>query len=252
MRIDESAMKVLEQCRVDGNKLFLPPTQLDRKLYEKVNKALDAMGGKWNRSAKAHLFPENPSELIEQALETGEVVSVKQELQYFPTPNSVVDLMLKKLNSLGVEKGRVLEPSAGEGAIASRLKSSGFEVEVCEIYEPFRKKLALDGYKVLPEGDFLKVVVDKKYDAVVANPPFTRQQDIDHVSHMLSMVKSGGVVVSVMSAGVGFRSNKKTCDFKEGLDDKAEHWEITQLPENSFKVSGTSVNTVLLTAKMKG
>jgi hypothetical protein len=251
MKIDESTMLVLEQCRIDNNKLFLPPTQLDRKLYEKVNKALEAMGGKWNRSAKAHLFPNNPSDLIEQTLGTGDVVNLKQELQYFPTPIGVINLMLDKLRLAGVEKGTVLEPSAGEGAIASRLRDVGFNVDVCEIHEPFRKKLALDGFKVLPESDFLKMKRCGQYDAVVANPPFTKQQDVDHVIHMLGMVKKGGMVVSVMSSGVIFRSNKKTCNFKKELEDKCSMGaEIERLPEGSFKISGTFVNTVLLTARV--
>lgn len=247
MKIDEAAMKVLEQCRVEGNKLFIPPTQLDRKLYEKVNKALDAMGGKWNRPAKAHVFPEDPTDLLEQALETGEVTSVKQELQYFPTPEEVIDIMLQKLRQFPKVK-RVLEPSAGEGAIAKRLEAAGYKVEVCELHEPFRKKLVESGFKVLPETDFLQVKASAEYDAVVANPPFTGQADIDHVSHMLDMVKPGGVVISVMSSGMTFRENKKTQAFREKLDSMCNGYGAEPLPDGSFKSSGTAVNTVILMA----
>ena len=121
-------------------------------------------------------------------------------------------------------------------------------MEVCELYEPFRKKLSEDGFNVLKEGDFLKVVVEKRYNAVVANPPFSRQQDIDHVSKMLDVVKPGGVVVSVMSAGIEFRENKKTKEFKEKLDRECSKWSVEKLPENSFKESGTEVNSVIIVA----
>lgn len=248
MRVDGSAMAVLERCKVDGCKLFLPPEKLDRKLYESVNKVLDAMGGKWNRSAKAHVFAEDPSDLLEQVLDTGEITSLKKELQYFPTPDAVVGVMLARL---GWEKGeikRVLEPSAGEGAIAGRLKKAGMEVDVCELHEPFRKKLAEEGFKVLQEKDFLRLVVDKRYDAVVANPPFSKQQDVDHVSKMLDAVKPGGALVSVMSAGITFRQNAKTKALKEKLDEECLSWRIEELPEGSFKGSGTAVNAVILIA----
>ena len=249
MRIDKDAMVVLEECRVEGTSVFLP-ANLDRKLYEQVNKALMAMGGKWNRSVKAHVFGDDPSELMEQALETGEITDIKKEIQYFPTPETVVDVMLQELRKFADVK-RVLEPSAGEGAIATRLEGAGYKVEVCEMHMPFRAKLAASGFKVLPEIDFLAVKANGVYDAVVANPPFSKQQDVDHVSHMLDMVKPGGVVVAVMSAGVEFRDNKKTNMFREKLNSMCGSHEIVNLPDGAFKASGTMVSTVLLVAERK-
>lgn len=250
MRIDKDAMVVLQECRIDGAKVFLPAKQLDRKLYEQVNKALMAMGGKWNRSAKAHVFDSDPSELMEQALETGEVTSIKKELQYFQTPEEVVDVMLQKLMGFPSVK-RVLEPSAGEGAIATRLEGAGYKVDVCEKHEPFRAKLAAAGFKVLPETDFLAVEAKGEYDAVVANPPFTRQQDVEHVSHMLDMVRPGGVVVAVMSAGVTFRDTRKTREFLDKLNRMCGEHTVEALPDGAFKASGTMVSTVLLVAARK-
>ena len=249
MKIDEQAMIVLEQCRVDGNNLFLPPKQLDRKLYEQVNKALVAMGGKWNRTAKAHIFKNDPTDLLEQSIETGEVLDVIKELQYFPTPKPIVQLMIEKAN---LKRGmKVLEPSAGEGAIADELRVCGCVVTVCELHQPFREKLQAEGYKVLEEPDFLKVDSDPVFDAVIANPPFSRQQDISHCSHMLDMLKPNGILVSVMSAGVKFRDNRKTNEFRVKLENQCTSYEIESLPDNSFKESGTAVNTVLLVAKKK-
>ena len=249
VRIDLEAMKVLERCRVDGDKVFLPDERLDRKLYEQVNKALTAMGGKWNRGAKAHVFPDSPEDLMEQALETGEVLDVMKELQYFPTPPKVVELLLEKA---GLEKGaKVLEPSAGEGAIASALAKAGCEVACCELHEPFRAKLKAMGLALLAEKDFMDVEPVPAFDAVVANPPFTRQQDVSHVGRMLDVVRPGGVVVSVMSSGVTFRTNAKTEAFKARLEAECSSWELEDLPEGSFKGSGTAVNTVVLTARKK-
>jgi hypothetical protein len=52
-------------------------------------------------------------------------------------------------------------------------------------------------------------------------------------------------VLAIMSAGVEFRSDKKTKAFRALV---AEHLgDIERLPAGSFKSSGTDVNTVLVT-----
>ena len=50
---------VIDNADIEGNKLFLPD-QLDRKLYEKVNRALESAGGVWSKRDKAHLFAGDP------------------------------------------------------------------------------------------------------------------------------------------------------------------------------------------------
>jgi hypothetical protein len=48
--------------------------QLERKLYEAVNKGLDALGGKWNRGMGGHVFGTDPRPQVEALLGTGVVV----------------------------------------------------------------------------------------------------------------------------------------------------------------------------------
>ena len=76
------------------------------------------------------------------------------------------------------------------------------------------------------------------------NPPFADQADIDHVTHALSFLKPGGKLVAIMSAGVTFREDRKASDFRALI------WgmggTMNELPEDSFKQSGTNVRTVLV------
>ena len=44
MKIAQDIMDVLIHSKVEGNQLFLPPTQLERKLYVSVNKILEDLG----------------------------------------------------------------------------------------------------------------------------------------------------------------------------------------------------------------
>lgn len=75
MRIENDVLTVLARAQTDGNALRLVG-QLDRKLYERVNKVLEAAGGKWNRKAKAHLYEGGAAEAMEQIILTGEARAV--------------------------------------------------------------------------------------------------------------------------------------------------------------------------------
>jgi hypothetical protein len=119
MKVSDEVIDVLANSETAENKLFLPPTQLERKLYVAVNKALEALGGKWNRKEKSHVFDFEPDEAIEKLLQTGEYVCAKKEFQFFETPEW---LAKKMVDIADIQPGdRVLEPSAGRGAIARHL-----------------------------------------------------------------------------------------------------------------------------------
>ena len=75
------------------------------------------------------------------------------------------------------------------------------------------------------------------------NPSFSKQQDINHVENALQFLDSG-ILLSVMSPSIKFRSNKKTKQFID-LISKYDY-EIIDLPVGSFKESGTMVNTIIL------
>jgi type I restriction-modification system DNA methylase subunit len=75
----------------------------------------------------------------------------------------------------------------------------------------------------------------------------TRELDIDHVMHAFKFLKPGGKLVSVMSAGITFRQDRKAVAFREMLE--AHNGQIIPLPEGSFKESGTGVNAVIVTVE---
>ena len=105
------------------------------------------------------------------------------------------------------------------------------------------KYLAQKPYETRVGVDFLQYS-EEAWDRIVMNPPFTRQQDIDHVLKAYEVLAPGGVLVSVMSASPFFRSNKKSADFRAFLDDIGA--EVEELPEGAFKESGTMVKTCVV------
>jgi predicted RNA methylase len=241
MKVDREVMNVLSNARADGAALFLVG-QLDRKLYERTNKVLEAAGGKWNRSKKAHLFDSDASERIDQIILTGDIAIPKDEFNFFPSPPAVVSRLLELAD---IERGmRVLEPSAGKGAIAYPCAEAGAIVDCYELMEANFVALAGDArLGPVRHMDFLAQAAEPVYDRVVMNPPFLKQADIKHVLHALSFLRSGGLLVSVMAAGVLFRDNRLTADFRQLAEERGGHFE--ELPEASFKASGTMVGTVI-------
>ena len=135
---------------------------------------------------------------------------------------------------------KILEPSAGLGAIARYLPKEQSWLK--EIDTEKVKKLVEMGYNVVC-ADFL--LTDTRFDKIVMNPPFSlkgdRQADITHILHAWDLLLEGGILIAVVSIGAFFRSNKKAVDFRDWL--KANNAEIRDNPEDTFKASGTLVKT---------
>lgn len=243
-KIDDEILAILSNATVNGDNITLNCGQLDRNLYLEVNKVLEAMGGKWDRKIKGHLFPDSPNDKLEAILLTGEY-DKPADFGYFQTPLDLVGKMVTwaELTADMV----VLEPSAGRGAIAERVARivGHNNVHCFELLPDNCGALMTYGFLKTECCDFLSIEPKPLYDRVIMNPPFRRQQDLDHVIHALKCLKPNGKLVGIMSSGVTFRQNKKTIDF---LDLINGHSEIIPNPPESFKVSGTLINTVTIIA----
>ncbi len=239
MKIPQEVLNVISTGEVEGNLFKITGGQLDRKLYVAVNEVLANIGGKWNKKFKGHLFDEDPSDKIDQVLLTGESVNEKKLYQFYETPKELVQRMIEVAN---IEPHMaVLEPSAGHGVIADAIKETGASVRCCEL-DPKKVEVLLSKGHIVLAGDFLEQDL-QPFDRVVMNPPFTKQQDIDHVMKAFELLKPQGILVAIMSPGFTFRQNNKSIEFKK-LVEYCGYWE--ELPENTFKDSGTGVNTVLV------
>lgn len=240
MKVKENILDILGECVIQGNTVFLPQTQLDRKVYVEVNKCLESIGGKWNRKAKGHVFGDKPTDLLDNLILTGETTDLKKEYQYFPTPKAVVRMMVELAEIRPSDL--LLEPSAGQGAILDEFPTRNPYVAI-ELSPNNIKVLRDKGYSVA-QCDFLTHNPPDGYDKIIMNPPFSRQQDIDHILHAFDLIEDGGILVSVVSESPFFRSNKKSVEFREFLDKNDA--EVTTLPEGAFKDSGTMVRTRII------
>ena len=162
---------------------------------------------------------------------------------YFPTQPAVISLMLDwaKFEDRPM---LVCEPSAGNGNIADAIRNRypAAQIEVIELNYRLREILKLKGYTLMGE-DFTQVSCCELgfYDRIVMNPPFEKQQDIDHVRRAYSLLGPDGIMVSIMSPSFEFRTDRKSVEFRAWLESVGAEWE--SLPEGSFKASGTGVST---------
>lgn len=163
-----------------------------------------------------------------------ESTAVSKDLQYYPTPEKVVERLL---NDLHVKDMLVLEPSCGCGRIMDGLRKAGAKVFGIE-FDPSRAQEAkAKGHNVLT-ANFLEVVPVAKYDRVVMNPPFYGKHYAKHVQHALKFLKKDGVLTAILPA---------TARYDHGLLEGS--W--NDLPVGSFSESGTNVNTTILTIRVK-
>ena len=179
--------------------------------------------------------------------------SLAKNLGWFPTPPAVVRELMDSAGVNYVHRGdpplRILEPSAGEGAIALAIREemgAGTILQCIEIDAGRAATLDVLGFDVW-QDDFLalrNMGAGDKYDRIVMNPPFDAQRDIDHVAHAVRFLAPGGKISAIMSASVEFRDNAKGIAFR-ALIEKMKG-SIRDLPAGSFADSGTMVNTVLV------
>lgn len=235
--------EILHQCTVEGNIVKLPGIQLERKEYIEVKKHLELIGGKWKGGkVQGFVFETNPSDLLAQ-ISNGEKRNLKKEFQFFETPDFLADRLVELAEIK--DKDVVLEPSAGRGAIVRAIHRKFpamdvFGYELMDINQTFLAKL--NHFKLLG-SDFLKEC-NTDFDIIIANPPFSKNQDIVHVMKMFSHLKPGGRLVSIISPHYEFASGKKEATFRKWLEEVEA--DIHPVDTGTFKDSGTMIESRII------
>lgn len=242
LKIANEILDILAECRIEDNIIYLPE-QLERKTYEAVNTCLTNIGGKWNRKSKGHVFDYDPTDPLENLILTGETEDMKKAFQFFPTPRPVSNILCD-LAELDAESD-VLEPSIGRGDLADVILERGpKQLYGVELNPDNSRYLTQKPYDSLIGVDFLTFAQNmmktkRTWNRVIMNPPFSRQQDIEHIYKAFDILSDGGILVAVVSLSPFFRTNRKSVDFRDWLD--AHNAEILELDEGMFKESGTSI-----------
>lgn len=240
----KSVQQILQECTVEGTVIKLPPGQLERKLYMDVAKSLELIGGKWKGGkVMGFQFQTDPTSLLKQ-IANGEKRNLKKEFQFFETPASLADEMVTYADIR--PEDWVLEPSAGQGAIIKAIhrKHPGKMVNYFELMDVNRHILS-----TIPNsnfcGDDFMMPANKTWDKIIANPPFSKNQDIDHIRRMYYVLKPKGRIVTIASTHWMYSNNKKEKLFKDWLYNEVSA-DVNTIDAGAFEESGTKVASTLI------
>lgn len=163
---------------------------------------------------------------------------VAKDLQFYPTPQKVIDIMLSDLRLSGKH---VLEPSCGDGRLMVAIKRAGAaSVTGIEFDRDRADKARMWGMPV-QWANFLVTIPNPVFDLVIMNPPFYGRHYAKHVRHALRFLKPGGTLIAILPA---------TARYDHGLlDDLGPNWR--DLPVGAFAESGTNICTTIATIKQE-
>lgn len=234
--------KILQNCQWDGQLLTLPHVQFKQKAYLEAKKWIEETGGSWNTSKQGFTWEFDANRVV-QILLQGRRYNLQKEFQFFATPAKIADLAVSKFTSIEPDM-TILEPSAGRGALVEAVHRR-CPSAVVDCYElmpenvPYLEKV--EGAHIVGT-DFTKA--EGKWQRIIANPPFSGNQDIEHVYMMYDHLPIGGEMSVITSQHWKFAQDNKCQYFRQWLQDN--NADITDIDGGEFKESGTSVATSLI------
>lgn len=260
--LSAEALGALRYAVADHQSIKLPIIT-DRKVYAQVDRALSGIagGGRWDRKSRAHVYSRDPRPDL--AALTGLAVipppspNRDKELSYWATPPA---LAKELVDGLGLQSGmRVLEPSAGDGALVRALRSAYPQVHVTAV-EPDsarRTVLRMNGTEGLHvwNGTFEDYVEFAEpagilFDAVIMNPPFTlpgrRYAWAEHFALAWNRLVPGGQLRAVVPASLEYGRQRLIVTARALLTEVGGTWSSS--PDGAFRSSGTNVHALIVEA----
>jgi type I restriction-modification system DNA methylase subunit len=148
----------------------------------------------------------------------------------------------------------ILEPSAGTGFLANYIKYFFKE----RIMQSIKNSLTIDcielnkdKFDILSKdfpnsihGDFLKLDITKKYDFIIAAPPFKGNTDLEHIMKMYDLLEDYGEIMSLTTPYWFTNNEPLQVKFREWLSDKPHKTKI--LPDMAFSERGKTVPTAII------
>ena len=171
----------------------------------------------------------------------------REGIDYFATPEPVG---LKMVEFADIKPGeKVLEPSAGHGAIARFFPESAQRTLIEPSSElASRAALASAGAKVL-DHRFEDLHINNKYDAIVMNPPYGQggKTAMDHLVQAMRHLRNGGRIVALLPRGPAADKRFDAWLNNEGQYENAPKGVYLvrniDMPTVTFERAGTSVAT---------
>lgn len=232
---------ILKHSTLENNILKFPSIKFDKDSYAEAKKWVEEAGGSWSGGkVQGFVFPFN-AERVFSILHDGKRCNLQQDFQFFETPPDVADWLVMLAGGIS-DDDILLEPSAGRGGLIKSIHRSNPSV-IVDCYElmPENREFLQKMENVRILGDDFTKGEHSLYSKIIANPPFSKNQDINHVRMMYEHLKKGGTLAAITSKHWELSEEKKCVDFREWIS--SVNGEVFDIPQGAFKSSGTSIET---------
>lgn len=275
MRVaSERVREILDGAEITGCRLVIPQ-RLDRADYVAVNTVLTALGGTWSRADQAHVFPADPTDQLAAVLADGVLPRPARTTEGFvPTPPELAEELVREYTRLAeLDAPRVLEPSAGDGALVDPIRVTAPDASIVAV-EPNAVRAAdlgtwpgvvlvtstfeeyaatvdtpsvLSSHGTPTDQDPGEASNRQLFDAVVMNPPFSVPGHptiwIDHVRLAWRLLTPGGRLTAIVPHGYTFRSDRRHTAIRDLVEQVGGQHVV--LPDDAFGARG--VRAVVVT-----
>lgn len=169
----------------------------------------------------------------------------REGVDYFATPEPVGYKMVEWAD---IKKGdKVLEPSAGHGAIARFVPELADLTMVEPSYDLSQRAALANGNARIVNGSFENLHITNKFDAIVMNPPYGSggKTSTEHLAKAAKHLRNGGRIVALLPRGG--QADKRLDAFLES-EEAADLYTVARvdMPSVTFERAGTSVNTQII------
>jgi hypothetical protein len=262
MTLSRAALDVLQGAVADRT-MIRTPIITDRGTYIEVHQVLPRLagGGHWDPRERAFMYQRDPRPDLQTL--TGTVVLPPpsayrdKELSYWPTPP---ELATELIDGLDLADGmRVLEPSAGDGALVRALRAEYLDaavhitaVEPDPVRRTYLRRNGSVGMHVwdgtLEDYAAFAEPAGIRFDAVVMNPPFTlpgqRYAWAEHLALAWDRLLPGGRLRAIVPASLEFGRQRPVAAVRALITDAGGSWRKTGT--GAFRMSGTDVHTLIV------
>lgn len=169
----------------------------------------------------------------------------REGADYYATPEPVGFKMVEFADIKPGEK--VLEPSAGHGAIARFFPEQADTTMIEPSYDLSQRAGLANGNARIINDQFESLHVNNKYDAIVMNPPYGNGGKIstDHLAKAATHLREGGRIVALLPRGG--MANSRLNQFLNS-EQAADLYQVARvnMPSSTFERAGTAVNTQIV------
>ncbi|ACD21583.1 DUF4942 domain-containing protein [Paraburkholderia phytofirmans] len=202
-----AVLEILSRClyrrrHAKGNEVSFEAEDLKSPHFAETRQALESVGGTMRDGNRYFMdFDYPPGLVLREIVATG-CLPDRVSFQFHQTSEALASDAVDWADIADTDS--VLEPSAGQGAIAALLPAN--RLQCVELSALHCAVLKARGLKV-DQADFIQwatdaAAADRTFNVVVMNPPFADGRAQLHVEHAFRLLAPGGRLVAVLPASM--------------------------------------------------